>query len=59
MFCVTIQLYGLMVEVECSEVYPDIADDLVNRAVKAFSTALELTQKAEIALYNPDYEIED
>ena len=48
-----------MVEVECTEIYPDLADDLVNRAVKAFATALELTKTAEIALYDPDYEVGD
>ena len=47
-----------MVEVECTEIYPDLADDLVNRAVKAFGTALELTKANEIALYDPDFEVE-
>ena len=54
MIAVTIRAYGLLVQVESTESYPDAAQDVSNRAVEAFHDAVAVMKKADIPLYDPE-----
>jgi hypothetical protein len=54
MIAVTIRAWGLLVSVESTESYPDAAQDVVNRAVEAFSESVGIMQKAEVPLFDPE-----
>ena len=54
-----VQCYGLIVEIESADNYPDQADDLTGRAIKAFGSALELVKSHGIEVYNPEFDQND
>ena len=54
MIAVTIRAWGLMVQVEATESYPDAAQDIANRAVEAFAEAVNIMQKSEVPIFDPE-----
>jgi len=59
MIAVRMQVYGLVVEIESTENYPDQADDITNRAIEDFASALDLVKAAGIVVYDPEFDPED
>ena len=54
MIAVTIRAYGLLVQVESTESYPDAAQDVANRALDVFADSVGVMKQANIPLYDPE-----
>lgn len=52
---ITIQLYGLSVDVSSNDNHPDLLDDMTNRALRAFKEAALIATEAKVPLYDPEF----
>lgn len=59
MIAVRMQIYGLVVEIDSGDSYPDQAHDITNRAIESFASALDLVKAAGIVVYDPEFDPED
>ena len=54
MLIVRIAAYELIVEIQADVSYPDALQDITNRAIESFTSAVEVMQKAQITLGGAD-----
>jgi len=54
MFNIRIQAYELCVEIQSSEAYPDALNDICNRAVSAFTSAVATLDAIDIPIAGAD-----